>query len=235
MDTLSHISVGVSHNFIDHNTIGVPHGWCDAVHREMIKFTDIQVWNRFILRDVPGKTGAFKWPYVNLVVGLIKKHDTVKCYCTNGGLSTTDGHLINKDKPWQPMPHYRDILKMIAKRTKSPYQDVLQLDKCIRLKKSRFHLPNLTIRHNGRDFVFVIAHNPQDGSGTTGTWLDVTTSDDSPQKCSLQPVPVSKSKSCTVCSSQERILTKCRVCHDTTLVCAQGRCMRIHVECMHHS
>lgn len=183
--------------------------------------------DRFIIRNVKDQDGhsfTYNWECIMWVVSLVRMADTNIAYDTHGAISTIDGHLINLATTWTINPRYQAELDRISKDTNTAYWMVLELDMILRRKRACFHIPELSIRYEGTDSIFIVAKNNSKKRKRITfdcVWTDITLSEDPSQYVLDMPKPIPVYPACYVCNSYDNILT--RWADDTSILkCAKN-------------
>ncbi len=192
-------------------TVGVPNEWRESVFDLVVAGpmdpNNITV-RRFVL------SSKLDWRALHYVLLLVRTRKTTDCYNTQGAVSKVDGRLRPEEEcKWIIEREYEALLKVIAKATKEPFQEILNLDQSLRHKRSKRN-PLLSVTTpEARSFCFIGFIN--DNALKEWLWVDISYSNDDPQKHFFDPVPSyagpqCHSEGCTVYSG----LMKCSRCKE---------------------
>ncbi len=187
---------------IKNATRGVPMHWYAAVtlppdsdspeyHAQM---------KRFVLVSKKATIEA-----VDAIVGLCRKSCVLHAFKTHGGVDKKSRWLINGNKNWTIKPKFKAALQEVI----APFDccDIVEAEflvQGIMHKRSKPPCHPLTVTHGHRQFVLI--------HGTdSGTWFDVTQSNDPTSKDVLTPLPTPvPHRVCRVCGGfGKNVCTRC--------------------------
>ena len=151
--------------------------------------TDSPIMKRFCV------CAGVDWRSLHILLHLVRSRKTSECYLTQGALNLIDESLKpGENCKWLIRGHYRSLLHTVAQCTKDDVQDLINFDLSLRYKRSKRDPSVTTTTEDGLSFAFVSYIN--DHGQSEWCWVDITLSNDKPQKTPLQSRPTYTGPSC---------------------------------------